>query len=164
MDDPHPSVRLGPLPSKAVGELLTLQRAAYVTEARLYDDVRLPALEQTLEDLAAELARAHCTGAWAGPRLVGAVRAEVRDGVLHIGRLTVAPDLQRRGIGSALLAAAEASGAAARATLFTGHLSEGNLRLYRRHGYVERRREPVRPGLVLVQLDKELPVRRLASR
>ena len=157
MDTPLLDVRLGPFPDEDVGELLTLQRAAYVTEARLYDDVRLPALEQTLEELIQELTRASCTGAWAGRRLVGAVRTEVRNGVVHIGRLTVAPDLQGRGIGSRLLAAAEASSGAPRATLFTGHLSSGNLRLYRRLGYVERRRDRVRPGLVLVHLDKELP-------
>ncbi|HUG86944.1 MAG TPA: hypothetical protein VMM13_20410 [Euzebya sp.] len=29
-------------------EMLTLQRAAYVTEAQLYDDPNLPALTQTL--------------------------------------------------------------------------------------------------------------------
>ena len=39
-----PTVDLVPLPPGAAGELLTLQRAAYVTEAQLYDDVRLPAL------------------------------------------------------------------------------------------------------------------------
>ena len=148
-------IRLGPLPGAAVGELLTLQRAAYVTEARIYDDVRLPPLEQSLEELVAELARAACTGAWLGSRLVGAVRTEVRDDVVHIGRLTVAPDLQGRGIGSRLLAAAE-DAPALRATLFTGHRSVANLRLYERHGYVERRREQVRPGLVLVHLDKDL--------
>ena len=37
------------------GELLTLQRAAYVTEAQLHDDVSLPALTQSLLDLLTEL-------------------------------------------------------------------------------------------------------------
>lgn len=84
----------------AAGELLTLQRAAYVTEAQLYDDVRLPALVQTLEDLVGELAESTCLAAVAGTRLVGAVRTRERDGVLHVGRLVVAPDLQGQGIGT----------------------------------------------------------------
>ena len=151
-----PSIELRALPSSAVGELLTLQRAAYVTEAQLYDDVRLPALVQTPDELADELARSSCLAALAGSRLVGAVRTRERDGVLHVGRLAVAPDLQGRGIGTRLLLAAERSTTLPRAALFTGARSTANLRLYRRHGYVETAREPVRPGLELVHLVKEL--------
>ena len=149
-------VRLGPLDADGAGELLTLQRAAYVTEAQLYDDVRLPALVQTLDDLRAELTTARCTGAWLGGRLVGAVRTREDDGVLHVGRLTVAPDRQGAGIGGRLLAAVETAAPAHRVALFTGHRSEGNLRLYARCGYVEVRREPVHERLVLVHLEKEL--------
>jgi ribosomal protein S18 acetylase RimI-like enzyme len=151
-----PPIELRALPPGAVGELLTLQRAAYVTEAQLYDDVRLPALVQTRDELADELAQSSCLAALAGSRLVGAVRTRERDGVLHVGRLVVAPDLQGRGIGTRLLLAAERSTTLPRAALFTGARSTANLRLYRRHGYVETAREPVRPGLELVHLVKEL--------
>lgn len=37
------------------GELLTLQRAAYVTEAQAHDDVNLPPLMQSLAELVSEL-------------------------------------------------------------------------------------------------------------
>ena len=151
-----PTVDLVPLPPGAAGELLTLQRAAYVTEAQLYDDVRLPALVQTLDDLVDELAGSTCLAAVAGTRLVGAVRTRERDGVLHIGRLVVAPDRQGQGIGTRLLLAAEQATGLPRATLFTGARSTANLRLYQRHGYVERSREQVRPGLELVHLVKGL--------
>ena len=151
-----PPIEIGPLPPGAVGELLTLQRAAYVAEAQLYDDVRLPALVQTLDELADELTRSTCLAALAGSRLVGAVRTHERDGVLHVGRLAVVPDLQGHGIGTRLLLAAERTTPLARATLFTGARSTANLRLYRRHGYVDTHRETVRPGLELVHLVKEL--------
>jgi GNAT superfamily N-acetyltransferase len=151
-----PPIEIGPLPPGAAGELLTLQRAAYVTEAQLYDDVRLPALVQTLDELVDELATSTCLAAVAGSRLVGAVRARERDGVLHVGRLTVAPDLQGRGIGTRLLLAAEQATCLPRAALFTGARSDANLRLYHRHGYVQTTRERVRPGLELVHLVKEL--------
>jgi GNAT superfamily N-acetyltransferase len=88
--------------------------------------------------------------------LVGAVRSRERDGVLHVGRLVVAPDRQGQGIGTRLLLAAEQATALPRATLFTGARSSANLRLYRRHGYVESARDQVRPGLELVHLTKEL--------
>jgi GNAT superfamily N-acetyltransferase len=75
---------------------------------------------------------------------------------LHVGRLAVVPDLQGRGLGTRLLAAVEQGTPARRAALFTGHRSDGNLRLYRRCGYVEVRRETVSPDLVLVHLEKHL--------
>ena len=151
-----PSIELRPLQPDAAGELLTLQRAAFVTEAQLYDDVRLPALVQTLDEPADELTRSSCLAARAGSRLVGAVRSQERDGVLHVGRLIVAPDLQGRGIGTRLLLTAERTTRLARATLSTGARSTADLRLYRRHGYVDAHRETVRPGLELVHLVKEL--------
>lgn len=44
------------------GEVLTQQRAAFVTEARAHRDHRLPPLAQTLADLQAELREPSCPG------------------------------------------------------------------------------------------------------
>ena len=153
-----PDVDLSPVEPRDAGELLTLQRAAYVTEARRYGDPELPALTQTLEELREELAGSLAYKAVEGYRMVGAVRARVDGSVLHVGRLTTAPDRQGRGIGSRLLATVEAGhGPGVRtAALFTGHLSTDNLGLYARRGYVEQRREALRPGVVLVHLAKPL--------
>ena len=41
--------------------------------------------------------------------------------------------------------------------LFTGHLSEGNVRLYRRHGYRETGRERVHDHLTLVHMRRDVP-------
>lgn len=138
------------------GELLTLQRAAYVTEAQLYEDVRLPALTQTLDELRTELQQGLAYKAADRGRIVGAVRASVRATTLHIGRLTVAPDQQGRGIGSALLLHAEvhAPPDVRGFALFTGHRSVANLRLYERHGYASVRQEALHEGVTLVHLQK----------
>jgi len=140
------------------GEVLTLQRAAYASEARIYGETSLPALVQTLPELVAELSNGLGHKVIRGSRLVGAVRSTVDGDVLRIGRLTVAPDLQGSGLGTALLAAAEAAAGpeVASATLFTGHLSTANLRLYQRHGYVEERREKIDDRVILVHLRKPL--------
>jgi len=148
-----------PLSVADAGEVLTLQRAACATEALIYADPSLPPLTQTLSELVAELSEGLGHKAIRGSRLVGAVRATTKGDTLHIDRLVVAPDLQGNGLGSALLAAAEAAGAGTGVTsaaLFTGHLSVGNLRLYERNGYVEERREEVKPGVTLVHLRKPL--------
>ena len=150
-------VLISPVQPADVGEIFTLQRAAYVTEAQLYSDVSLPPLRQTYKELAAELESTLAIKATIGHRIVGAARARLNGSVLHIGRLMVAPDLQGQGIGSQLLTALERAVAdrVDRYTLFTGHLSQANIRLYERHGYVEVRREELKPGVVLVHLDKQ---------
>jgi predicted N-acetyltransferase YhbS len=114
------------------GEILTLQRAAYVAEAQLYSDASLPALTQTYEELAAELRSDLALKATMGHRIVGSIRARFKGTVLHIGRLIVAPDLQGHGIGTRLLAAIEreAAGKVDRYMLFAGRLSRANIRLY----------------------------------
>ncbi|MEO6533341.1 MAG: GNAT family N-acetyltransferase [Pseudolysinimonas sp.] len=149
------------------GEVLTLQRAAYVSEAQLYRDPFLPALTETLDELVAEIESGSGFVLRLEGRLVGAVRTRVVAGVLHIGRLIVAPDLQGRGYGSALMGAAESEAtatdetsqlAADAAVLFTGKLSEANLRMYHRRGYVETHREELSPGVELVHMRKEFVI------
>ena len=149
---------IGPARPEDGGELLTLQRAAFVTEAQLYGDPMLPALVETLPELLAAVQRGPALTARDDGRLVGSVRARVTDGVLHVGRLVVAPDQQGRGIGRSLLAEVErgAGPHVATAALFTGHRSVGNLRLHARAGYVEQRRERVDDDLTFVHLAKPL--------
>jgi ribosomal protein S18 acetylase RimI-like enzyme len=147
---------IAPVGLDDVGEILTLQRAAYVTEAQLYDDCRLPPLTQTYQELETELEQGFALKAVRGTRIVGAGRAH-RDGpVWRIGRLTVAPDAQGQGIGTRLLTGLEQHAPAGieRFALFTGHLSTANLSLYQRLGYCESAREPLGPGVELVHLDK----------
>jgi hypothetical protein len=54
---------LAALTSRDAGEVLTLQRAAFVTEAQAYRDLHLPALTQTLAGLHAELG-GQCCHSW----------------------------------------------------------------------------------------------------
>ncbi len=117
------------------GEVLTIQRAAFVSEALIYGDPNQPPLTQTLEQLEAELRDARGFVAVRGRRIVGALRATERDGVLQIGRIAVAPDIQGSGIGRQLLAAIEDDTDCAEAELFTGSLSEANIALYEDCGY-----------------------------
>lgn len=140
------------------GELLTLQRAAYLTEAQLYNDPYLPPLTQTLDELRADLSVGPVLKALLGSRIVGTVRCRQEGEVLHVGRLAVAPDQQGRGLGAALLLAAEslADDAVRTLALFTGAHSAANLRLYERCGYVEVRREALESGPGLVHLEKPL--------
>ncbi|MDX6323996.1 MAG: tRNA (guanine37-N1)-methyltransferase [Nocardioidaceae bacterium] len=127
-------------PSDA-GELLTLQRACWVQEGMANDSWGVPALNETLEQVRADLEAWTTWVLRAHGRLVGSVRARLQGGrddrEWFIGRLMVAPDLQGHGLGRWLLERAEeAAPADARSWgLVTGARSEDNLRRYRRAGY-----------------------------
>lgn len=126
-------------------EVLVLQRCCWVTEAIANDRLDIPALHEGLEDV-----RGWVGAAWllrAGPRLVGGVRASRSGDTWDIGRLMVAPDLRGRGLGSRLLAHAEASApeGVRRFALFTGARSARNLAMYERAGYA---RTGARDGVV----------------
>lgn len=147
---------LAPITADDADELLTVQRAAFVSEALIYGTADMPPLTQTLEQLRAELEDGEGWVARVDGRLVGAIRAREVDGVLMIGRIAIAPDQQGSGIGRMLLDAAESHSTAKVAELFTGSLSEANLRLYERCGYVETSRIPQDDGIEQVFMRKQL--------
>lgn len=147
---------IAPISDADAGEVLTVQRAAFVSEAAIYGSVDMPPLTQTLPELEAELRSESGFTARVDGRLVGAIRF-VRDGdLLLIGRIAIAPDMQGEGIGRRLLDAAEKATDAEIAELFTGSLSEANIRLYTSCGYEEHERVPDGDGTEQVFLRKRL--------
>ncbi|WP_194396730.1 GNAT family N-acetyltransferase [Microbacterium atlanticum] len=152
-------VTVRPIRPDDAGEVMTLQRAAFVQEALIYGTPDMPPLTQTLEEVESELHENLGCVALDGSRMVGVVRARLDGSLLLVGRLAIAPDRAGEGIGTTLLAAVERRGAEAGATeaeLFTGSLSEANLRLYEREGYVESERVRGDDGIEQVFLRKTL--------
>lgn len=132
-------VRVERIGVEDVGELLTLRRAAFVTEAQLYNDPHLPALTQTLEELKADLETPGVItlGAWTGRRLVGTIRVGMEGDKANLGRLAVAPDVQGHGIGTKLLFAVlkHLPDNTKEVWVFTGQNSKHNIALYNQAGY-----------------------------
>src|ERR671914_630446 len=130
---PSPDIRVEPAGPADAGEILTVQRAAYVAEAQLYGDPFILPLVESLDQVRAALSGAAV--------------------------VLVARDLQGHGIGTRLMRAIEdaVAGRAETLALSTGHLSDGNLRLYRRLGYTETHRERFAAHLTLVHMRKKLP-------
>ena len=137
------------------GELYTLQRACWLQEMEANPGVEIPALRESLDDVRRWL------GEWtvrvvrepSSGRLVGAVRGRVdRHGEWDIGRIMVAPDLQGRGLGRALLELVEALAPAEVTTyvLFTGAGSADNLRMYKKAGFRLRPDRKAPPGAVVL--------------
>jgi tRNA (guanine37-N1)-methyltransferase len=137
------------------GELLTVQRAAFVTEARLNDAPHIPPLTESRDDLVRAIDQTTTLVARRGCRLVGGVRGE-RDGEAWlIGRLAVAPDVQGSGLGSRLLAEIEALAPpdVRVLRLITGIHSVPNQSFYASRGYrdVGRLTLPEAPELVVLE-------------
>ena len=143
-------------PSDA-GELLTLQRAAFVTEGRLNGSFEIPPLTETLADMQASLGTGTVLVARLRGRLVASVRGEERpDRRWYVGRLMVVPDRQRQGIGSLLMDAIEAlapPGTEA-ISLLTGAASAATLGYYRRRGYVDVERVDTTEGVPVVIMER----------
>jgi ribosomal protein S18 acetylase RimI-like enzyme len=138
------------------GQILTVQRAAYVIEAQLYGDPFIPPLLESAEQIRKTISTGAVLKAVEDGRIVGSVRGRLADRTCVVGRLAVAPDAQGRGVGAGLLTALHESVPEATAfDLFTGHLSEANLRFYRRHGYRETGRERIHDHLTFVHMRKE---------
>ncbi len=89
------------------GEILLLQKEAFQSEAKAYNDFEIPPLTETLDELK-QLFKNHIfLKATIDGKIVGSVRASLNSGTCHIGRLVVNPKFQNQGIGSKLLAEIE---------------------------------------------------------
>lgn len=135
----NPELHIDRIGADHAGELLTVRKAAFVSEAQLYNDPHIPALTQTLDELIADLGddAVVTLGAWEGPRLVGSIRVGLDDGKATIGRLAVVPDKQGLGIGTQLLfgVLGYLPEDTTEVWVFTGQNSKHNIALYNKAGY-----------------------------
>ncbi|MEU0970618.1 GNAT family N-acetyltransferase [Streptomyces sp. NPDC005917] len=140
-------------------QIFRLQYLCFQSEAALYGNYRIDPLVQSLDSVRQELSSDCVFVARLGEEVVGSVRGSViEDGAAAIGKLCVHPRLQGHGIGARLLRAAEAAlegeRGAKKFRLFTGHRSEGNLRLYRRVGYETVGTSEGQDGVLMIVLEK----------
>jgi GNAT superfamily N-acetyltransferase len=139
------------------GEVLTVQRAAFVAEARLYGTTEIPPLVETLDEIRRELGATIMMGALLAGRLVGVIRLTVEGPIGWISRVAVAPDQQGKGIGSDLLGAVEAAAPpqVRRFQLAAGNKSSTNVAMYERRGYREFSRWVDSAGVELILMGKD---------
>jgi GNAT superfamily N-acetyltransferase len=149
---PLPGAVLAPAGATDVPEILVLQRCCWAGEAISNGTLAIPALHESLDDVAHWVAEMDVWTLRVDGRLIAGVRGERVGDDWEIGRLMVAPDQGGRGIGRRLLAHIEqqAPPSTTRFGLFTGRLSERNRRMYGRAGYVPA--EPP-PGTTAKQLE-----------
>ena len=139
--------------------ILQLQKRAYLSEAKIYNDYGIPPLTQTQEEINQDFLQQVFLKAVEDGDIIGSVRAYLEKGTVFIGRLIVEPEHQNQGIGTMLIQSIEkyfttATTAADRYELFTGHKSFRNLYLYQKLGYRQFKRMPVNSSLIMVFLEK----------
>ena len=136
-------------------EILELQYLAYQSEAKLFGDMDIPPLKQTIEEVCEEykkgiiLKKVDDRGV-----IIGSVRAYQEGQTVYIGKLMVHPEMQKQGIGTKLLCEIENQYPNQRYELFTSTKSSDNIRLYERLGYKKYKEEIVTPELQFVYLEK----------
>ena len=138
-------------------EILELQYLAYQSEAKLFGDMEIPPLKQTIEEVFDEfqkgiiLKKTDEKG-----RIIGSVRAYQDGEKVYIGKLMVHPEMQRKGIGTELLLDIENEFSNCRYELFTSTRSVGNIRLYERLGYKIFKEEKISAELQFVYMQKKI--------
>jgi len=119
---------------KRLGDIMAMVHAAF----REFEPPS-GVLKETAADLAARQRRGLILVAMDGERFIGSVFAARKGDAFYLTRLATAPAWRKRGVGRALMAAAEqeasASGAA-RLTLRVRQTLPGNLAYFRRLGFV----------------------------
>ncbi len=137
-------------------DILALQKAAYQSEAKLYDDWTIPPLTQTLSLIEAEFDMMIFLKAIHQDVIVGSVRALSENDTCFINRLIVAPQHQRKGVGTQLMQRIERQfPQVVRFELFTGSRSQRNIRFYQRLGYRAFREQDLSPKVRLVFMEKQ---------
>ncbi len=137
------------------GEILDLQKLAYLSEAEIIDDFTIPPLHQTLDEIRSEFDCQIFLKIELENKIAGSVRCYLEKETCHIGKLIVHPDCQNSGIGTNLLNAAENQFPdAERYELFTGQKSKKNLHLYGKNGYRVFKTKTVSEKLTSVFLEK----------
>jgi ech hydrogenase subunit C len=161
-------------------EILALQKVAYQSEAEIYGDDSLPALQQTLEDLENDFdrhpyretvvlgARGESAAvddqddrivfikAVVNGKIIGSIRGYALEETAYLSRMMVHPYFRGRGIGRKLLGEIEAAFPQVRRfESKTGQQSKRNLFQMAKRGYTVFKTEPFSPTITWVYLQKD---------
>ena len=136
-------------------EILDLQYLAYQSEAKLFGDMEIPPLKQTIEEVYDEFEKGTILKAIDEKGvIIGSVRAYQDGRTVYIGKLMVHPEMQKKGIGTKLLLEIENEYPNQRYELFTSTRSIKNIKLYEKLGYKIFKEETLTKKLQFVYMQK----------
>jgi GNAT superfamily N-acetyltransferase len=136
-------------------EILALQKRAFMSEAKRYNNYEIAPLRQTIDEIENDFSGYTFLVAATGDKIAGSVKARVSGGKCWVGRLIVEPALQRRGIGTMLLKAVEEMMPEVdEYFLCTGGDSDDNICFYKGAGYKENGYSVEEHGVRLIGMSK----------
>jgi len=137
-------------------DILRLQKLAYQSEAKIYNDYSIPPLIETIENIIKDFSHKIFLKVIIDDKIIASVRAYQEDNTCYIGKLIVHPKHQDQGIGNILLQAIESFFPNVKKyELFTGEKSEKNLYIYQKLGYKVFKTEPLSEKINLKYLNKK---------
>lgn len=139
-----------------LSKILELQYLAYQSEAKLFNNQKIPPLTQTLKDIEEDYNKGIILKVLNEDSIIiGSVRAYCDTNIIYIGKLMVHPKWQRQGIGTNLLLEVENIYPNRIYELFTSSKSENNLRLYKNLGYKVFKEKSINDELKFIYLRKD---------
>jgi GNAT superfamily N-acetyltransferase len=137
-------------------KILSLQKIAYLSEAKLLNNYSIQPLMQTLEELENEFDKSIILKLLdENNEIIGSIRAYEENSRVYVGKLFVHPDCQNKGLGTKLLKTIETYFENKSFELFTSSKSEKNLYIYKKNGYKEVTRQKTSiEGLEVVFMEK----------
>lgn len=139
-------------------EILKLQKLAYQSEAKLYNDYNIPPLIQSHDEIDQQFDNCVFLKVIQNGSIIGCVRAFENNGTCYIGRLIVHPDFQKRGIGKKLMKDIEnVFKDVKRFELFTGSKSTVNINFYKKLDYNIFKSDKLTEEIEFVYFEKKIP-------
>lgn len=141
-------------------EILKIQKLAYKSEAKRYNNYDIPPLKQTIGELKKQFKNHIILKAVSSGEIIGTVRAYEKNGICYVGRLSVRPNMQNQGIGTSLMKKIEKYFNPERFELFVGSKSDKNIHLYQKLGYNIFETNQYECGNIEIFYMKKIPVKR----
>lgn len=116
-------------------EILSVQKAAFQTEAEIHNMYDIQPLAQTLAELLKEFDLGPVLKVSHNGRIIGSARAHINDNIVTICKVVVLPEFRGRGIAKALISELENICPASRYEIYTNSKSYWNISLYKSLGY-----------------------------
>jgi len=136
-------------------EILSLQKLAYISEAKIYKDYTIEPLVQPLKEIKTQFEDHIFIKALSEGVIVGSVRGHLKEKTCYIGKLIVHSNYQNQGIGKNLMSQIElVFNNSLKYELFTGSKSRKNIYLYEKIGYKRFKTEIISTTLSMIFFSK----------